>query len=454
MSTRPSTPPAPARPRVWEITLEAEPQVPSLRRTVVAGLVTVVLAFGGFLGWGFFARLDSAAIAPGVVTVDSHRKTVQHLEGGIVREVLVREGQRVAAGQVLIRLDTTQAEAVLGQVDSQYWAALARAARLRGEQEDRRSLTFLAELLAEAARQRAVAAVLETEQRLFEARWEALDGTIAVQRKRIAQLEEEIVALEAQARATADQLRLTREEMAGVRSLVAKGYERRPRLLELERTVAELEGRLGELKANLAKARQGIAAAELEIINTQNTRRTEIADQLQETQTLLGDLADRRRAALDVLARKEVVAPQDGLVVNLQVHTPGGVILAGMPLMDIVPLNDDLIIEAMVDPADIDVVRVGLPAHVRLTAYKQRQVPMVDGEVIHVSADKITDERTGKPYFLARVRLAPDALEGLARVELYPGMPAEVVMVTGERRAIDYFISPITDSMNRAFRED
>jgi HlyD family secretion protein len=426
---------------------------PPLRPTALAGIATIVVAFGGFFGWAYLAPLNSAAIASGVVMVDSHRKTVQHLEGGILKELLVREGDIVKAGQVLVRLDGTLADATFGQIRGQQLAALARVTRLRAEQIDARGISFPAELTNEAG-DPSVADIIKTEERLFFARWESYDGQSAVQRKRIAQFNEEIAALQSQAAASGDRLTYTEEQLNNVRGLVEKGFERRPRLLELQSQAAEHRGKRGEYLANIARARQAIAGAEQDILNLQNQRRTDVTKELQDSQTLLADLTDRLRAATDIVQRKDVVAPQDGLITDLKFFTTGGVIAPGAPILDIVPLDDNLIVEAHVSPGDIDVVRVGLPAFVRLTAYKQHRVPPIAGTVIYVSADKLVDQRNGEPYFTARVRLSPQSLAELKRVELYPGMPAEVMMVTGERRAIDYFVAPITDSMRRAFREE
>ncbi len=262
------------------------------------------------------------------------------------------------------------------------------------------------------------------------------------------------MALQSQASATVDRIAYTEEQLGNVKGLVEKGFERRPRLLELQSQAAELKGKRGEYLANIARARQTIAGTEQDILNLQNTRRTDVTKELQDNQTLLADLTDRLRAATDIVTRRDVVAPQDGLITDLKYYTMGGVIMPGAPILDIVPLDDNMMVEARVNPNDIDVVRVGLPAFVRLTAYKQRRVPSIDGTVMYVSADKMLDQRNGEAYFVARVRLSPQSLAELRHVELYPGMPAEVMMVTGERRALDYFVAPITDSMRRAFRED
>lgn len=452
-SLKPRAAAAAPSPPAWNVTLEAEPAEPSLRRTMLAGAAAVAIGFGGFLGWALTADLDSAAIASGTVIVDSHRKTVSHLEGGIMRELLVREGDLVEAGQVLLRLDATQADAAVGQLRAQYWTALARVARLQAEQAERREIVYPPELV-EAARTDPVAAnAAEAERRLMAARWDGYDSRIEIQHRRIGQLRDQIEGLKAQSAATVDRQRYTEDELQTVKTLLAKGYERKPRLLELQRDAAELRGRIGELKASQAEAEQAIAAAELEIVNAGNERRTEIARDHQMAQGEVVDIAERLRGTTDILRRHEVTAPQSGRVTELRYFTAGGVIPAGAPILDVVPQDDELVIEARVQPTDIDAVQVGQSAWVKLTAYKQRDVPPVEGEVISVSADRLQDERQGYPYFAARIRLKPEQAGALSGVELYPGMPAEAMIRGQARKAIEYFISPLTDSMRRAFRE-
>ena len=282
---------------------------------------------------------------------------------------------------------------------------------------------------------------MATEQRLFAARWDGYDGSLAINRRKIDQLREQIVALKAQQSATSDRLRYTTEELTTIVA-AGKGYERRPRLLEMQRLSAELKGRVGELAANQSQAEQAIAAAELEILALKHTRRTEIADQLQQTQSTLADMTERSRGATDVVSRKDIVSPQDGKVTDIRFYTPGGVIGAGAPILDLVPVDDDLVVEAQVSPADVDSVRVGQVANVRLSAYKQRKVPLIDGHVTYVAADQVTDQRTGQSYFTARVKLDEESLQSLHHVEMVPGMPAEVILINAERRAIDYFSAP------------
>lgn len=426
----------------------------SLRHVVLAGLTAVGLGFGTFVVWGFTAPLDSAAIAPGVVAVHSQRKTIEHLEGGIVKAIHVKDGDEVNKGQLLMELDATASAAALRQIESQLLAQRARALRLQAEQIDSRVLTFPPQLLAEGEKDVALQNLLDTERRIFDSRWTTHDGRKAVSGARVAQLEQETLALEAQAGARKEQITIRAGELAKLERLAKKGYESNSRIVEQRLEIAELTGERAELRARAAKSRQAIKETELSVLSLANDRHDEVHSQLQIAQEALAELMDRHRATGDVVRRTHIVAPQAGKVTDLQIFTVGEVVASGEPLMDIVPSGDELMVEAMLDPRDIDSVRPGLFTQVRLTAYRQRITPTVTGQVRHVSADMLTDDRTGDAYFLARIALDPGSDPQVDFVELYPGMPAEVVIVTGTRKAIDYFISPITDGLARALREE
>jgi HlyD family type I secretion membrane fusion protein len=288
---------------------------------------------------------------------------------------------------------------------------------------------------------------------VFEARRQSLEGQQAVLRQRVEQYREEIVGLQALEHAQKRQLDLIYEETASVRDLVERGMERKPRLLALQRAWANLEGSRGENIAQIARTRQNIAGTELEIIQLRRARLDEVTTDLHEVQTQINDYRERMLAAADVLKRIDIRAPQGGIVVGLKFHTTGGVIQAGESIMDLVPQKEMLIVEARLRPDDIDDVHPGLPAQVRLTAFKQRVTPSVDGTVSLVSADRITDQRTGEPYFKAQVQIDPRSLSKLPNATLYPGMPADVIITTGKRTAFDYMVSPFTDAMQHAFRE-
>ena len=424
-----------------------------LTKPVLAGLVIIGLFFGGFGGWAALAPLESAAIAPGVVSVDSNRKTVQHFEGGIIKEILVRDGDVVTQGQLLIRLDDTQPRASLDLLLGRRSAAAALEARLKAERDRQDAVTFPDWLLA-LENDAAVHQALEGERRIFDARRDTMTGQVTVLNQRIAELAEEIKGLEGEIVADNTQHDLILEEIAAVDALLKKGLERKPRLLALKRRVAEIEGNRSSSRARIARVNQSIGEANLRIAELATTRINEVVEQLREVQANLFDIEERINAARDVLARTEIRAVQAGTIVDLKVHTKGGVIAPGEDLLDIVPGEDLLIIEARIDPKDIDVVSWGLPARVRFTAFNQRNAVPMDGRVISVSADNLVDERTGEAYYLARIKLDQDPADFLDGVRLYPGMQAEVMIVTGSRTALEYILSPVRQSMGRALRED
>jgi HlyD family secretion protein len=305
-----------------------------------------------------------------------------------------------------------------------------------------------------AADDPAIRLIIAGQTKIFETRRSVLDSKAALIRQRIAQVQEEIVGLRAQEVAARKRIGLLGQEIVGIRELVNKGFVPKPRLLALEREQVESEGRQGELIAQIARARQTIAEAEINIFSLQNDSQNEIAQALRDTQNQIHDLTEQIQAASHVLTRTEVRAPEPGVVTDLRIHTPGGVLAAGQPLLDLVPQNDRLIVTAQVRPEDIDLVRPGLFAHVHLIPYRQRRTPPVDGTVVHVSADHLVDAKTGQPYFLARIEVDETMLRSLEEVELVPGMPAEVMIKTGKSTVAFYALAPILDSFNRAFREN
>lgn len=433
------------------ISTPSHPPLPSLRRLVLATLGVVVVGFGGLLGWAMLARLDGAAPAGGTLVTQTRRQTISLLDSGILRDLLVREGDEVASGQVLLRLDDTQARAQLGQARARLLGASARAARLRAELADAPHASFPVEVM-QALDDPAILAVAQAEAQLFEARRDALDGTAAVQRRRIAQLKEQISALGAQRTAFATRLALTQEELRAVNTLLASGFATRNRALELRRTEAQLQGEIGELAAREAEARQAIAQTELEIISLANARRSEAARELQDAVNQIAEALERQRAAEDFLARSVVTAPEAGTVTDLRFFTTGSSIVAGQPVLDIVPRHAPLAVEAALRPADVERVAVGQRVNVRITAFSHRRVPPLPGRLIYVGADRQINAR-GEPYFLVRAALDPLAEPLLDGVALAPGMPADVLVLLGERRAIDFLLSPLLDGMRRAMRE-
>ena len=422
--------------------------------SMTAGLVVVALFVGGFGLWTLLARLDSAVIAAGVLGVSGERKTVQHLEGGIVADILVAEGEVVAAGQPLIVLDDTQPRATLDLLEGQYRSEAARNARLEAERDGLPAIRWPATLSAAAVVDVATEEVLATQERIFRTRAVSLANQAAIHERRIEQLRDQRSGLLGEIEAQERQLALLDEGLFEVRRTVLLGLEsKHQRLLDLERQRTGTAGMRARYQAQIAGIDEAIGERELLIVELGNERLTEVAAELRDVETRLSDLRERVEAARDVVARTRVTAPVAGTVMGLRVFTRGGVIDPGEPLMEIVPTEDWLVIEARVATTDIDSVAVGLPAQVRLTAFSQLGAPRLTGEVVRVSADRFDDPRTGQAWYESRVALDP-VQPALADLELVPGMPAEVMIVTGARTPLDYVLTPIVESLGRALREE
>ncbi|CAH1666797.1 Membrane fusion protein (MFP) family protein [Hyphomicrobiales bacterium] len=428
-----------------------EERTPSLRNLVLAGVAAIGVGFGGFGAWAVTARLDNAAVATGIVAVDSKRKTVSHLEGGILKTLLKAEGERVARDEPLLRLEDARARAELQQLQAKRIGLEAKLARLRAEQTSAAEIAFPADVArmdSPIARE-----VLRAEQGLFKSRAQVHDGKVHIQQRVIEQHQAEADALKAQIDAAAQQRSLIDEEVRIMADLYEKRYAKRSQLVELQTKQSELSGKVGEYTARKAKAEQAVAGANLEILSISLERQNDIGGEIQESQLMLSEVTERIVQAEDVLRRLVVTSPQEGVVANIRMRTAGSVIAAGEAILDIVPEHEPLIVEAKVDPRDIDAVRVGATTRVRLTAFNSRLLPPLQAKVSYVAPDQLVDEKTGVPYFVVRAEIDPESLRDY-KVTLHAGMTAEVMIVNGARRAIDYLLSPITDSFNRAFRED
>jgi HlyD family secretion protein len=429
------------------------PRRTSLRRLALAGVATMVLGFGGLGGWAAVAKLESAVPASGTLVVQSKRKTVSLLESGILRDLLVAEGERVSAGQVLFRLDDGQARAAVKQARARLIGAQARVARLAAELDEKEAFDP-PEALRAASADDIAAPLLAAEAALFEARRASFEGAVAVQQRRIAQLEQQIAAFRAQGAAHSARLSLLRQELRGVNELLARGFATRTRALELQRAEAQLVGEIGELDARAAEAGQAIAQAEHEMLNLRTTRRNEAAREMQEAVALVAEGLARLAAAEDLLGRTIVVAPEPGVVTDLRFFTAGSSIVAGQPVLDIVPADDGLLVEAAVNPADVERLVPGARVNVRLIGFSHRRVPPLPGHLVYVGADRQANAR-GEAFFLLRATLDEGALAALPQgVTLSPGMPADVLVIGAERTALDYLLSPILDSVRRAMREE
>ncbi|MBP1062789.1 MULTISPECIES: HlyD family type I secretion periplasmic adaptor subunit [Bradyrhizobium] len=424
-----------------------------LRGITVAGNLLVLCFMLGLGTWASLAPLESAAIASGVLESESSRKTIQHLEGGIIRKILVSDGDIVRSGQTLIALDDTRAGSEMQSLQGQFWDAAARAARLQAEQQ-RFERIAIPDALEQDSRQNGVAAAaVSAQQFIFQARMQVHESQLAVIRERRHQVEKEIEGLKAQETATGQRVDIVREELDMVATLVNKGLERRPRLLNLQRELADVEGRRGEIAAQIARAGQVISEQQATLFKLESERQNEIAQSLREAQNQIFQLRERLLAARDQLSRTEVKAPEDGVITDLRVHTAGGVIGAGAPLMDLVPRQDRLIVTARLRPEDIDVVHPGLSAEVHLVPYNQRRVPRLKGTVVHISADRLLDKRTDQPYYATKIRI-DDGQIAANDIQIVPGMPVQVFITTGRGTVALYALRPLLDSFRGAFRED
>ena len=428
--------------------------MPRLRGVIWTGNLLIGVFIVGLGLWSVLAPLKSAAVASGVIEPESSRKTIQHLEGGIVRRILVKNGDAVTAGQVLIELDDTKSRSERDSIQGQLWDAEGNRARLLAEQAGADQVTYPEDLRAAMDRYPAASAILTGQQKIFEARRQVMQAEIQITNERIAQVRQEIVGLGAQKTALADRAAISSQELDQVIALSAKGLERKNRLLNLQREKADLDGQQGEVAAQISRAYQVISGAQADLAKLESDRLSEIAQGMRDTEGRIMQLRERLRAIDDQLSRTDIRAPEDGTIMNLRVHTSGGVIGAGEPLVDLLPRSDRLIVSVHVRPEDINLVHAGLEAQVHLLPYNQRRVPLLKGRVEYVSADRLIDTQTGQSYFAATIRVTDERLAKMSDVELVAGMPAQTLIETGESSVAFYAVRPLFDSFNRAFRED
>lgn len=425
---------------------------PSLRRHLHAALLIGMVAC---LGGAAAARIElaGAVIAPGQLVVESDVKKVQHPTGGIVGELLVENGARVRAGDVLVRLDATQTRANLDIVTRTLDELAARRARDEAERDGTPVVAFPADLRQRALADPVTAHLIAGETRLFSARVSARDGQRSQLRERIAQLRQEISGLVEQGAAKQQELALIATELTGVRELYAKNLVALSRVTALERDAARLRGERGQLIANTASTRGKIAETELQVLQVDGDMRAETGRDLAEARSKWSEYVERKVAAEDQLRRIEMRAPSDGVVHQLSLHTIGGVVTPNEPVMLIVPDGERLEIEVHVQPQDIDGIRAGQSATMRFPAFNARTTPEVDGTLVRVSADVATDPKTGASYYIARIGLGPEEESRLGGVRLVPGMPVEAHVKTGERTILSYLTKPLTDQLAKAWRE-
>jgi HlyD family secretion protein len=433
---------------------ELTPALHSIQRYMIVGMAIVAFVTFGIGGWAATTQLTGAVIGQGVVVVDSSVKKVQHATGGIVGELRVREGDRVKAGDILVRLDETQTLANASIVTKSYDELLARQARLETERDNADQIVFPKAPLERThdSNSEAVRAIA-AEQSLFDLRRQARSGQKAQLKERRAQLQEEIKGYLGQAEAKQREVDFIHQELEGVRTLWQKNLVPITRLTALERDTARLDGERSQLSGMTAQARGKIAEIELQIIQVDQDLRSEVGKDLIETRSKLSELAERKIAAVDQLNRIDIRAPQNGRVHQLAVHTIGGVISPGEQIMLIVPDADALAVEVKIAPRDIDQVYVGQTAAMRFAAFNQKTTPEVEGEVSMVSADLTQDQRTGASFYTVRVLLKPEELARLGDAKLVPGMPVDVFIQTPGRTALSYLTKPLRDQAERAMKE-
>ncbi|AXA53612.1 HlyD family type I secretion periplasmic adaptor subunit [Pseudomonas thivervalensis] len=415
------------------------------------GYLMLLVTFGLFGGWAALAPLDSSALAPGVVTVKSYRKTVQHLEGGIVRELRVHDGDLVKSGDVLLVLDNTQARSEMEAMRSQLIAALQLQARLEAERD------ALPEPLAVPALDPADLRVQEardSEARIFQARRTSLLGEIGLQEKTIGQIEEQIRGFKAIIASKQALAASYQEEIVDLRALLAEGYVDKQRLREQERSLARLQTETAESQSEIAQAHVHIDEARLKILQLKKTFASEVAGLLGDARTKVYELRERLATLQDRDQRTDILAPESGMVMGMTVHTLGAVVSPGTALLDIVPANEELIVEAQVSPMDIDRIALGKLADIRFSAFKSSTTPVMEGRLVQISADRLINKDTGTAYYLARVALTDKGRQTLGNLTLVPGMPVEVLVNTGARTLLQYLMQPASNVFARSLIED
>ena len=425
----------------------------SIRRHLLGGAVIALMLTVGVGGWATTTELSGAVIAPGSMVVDSNVKKVQHLTGGIVGELLVREGSRVRAGDVVVRLDETIMRANLAIVVKGLAEMNARQARLASERDRADEITFPAALLARQS-DPDVARAIDSERKLFELRRTARIGQKAQLRERIGQLEEEVRAHVALQQVKAEEIELIQRELDGVRTLWNKNLIQLTRLTALEREAVRLKGERAQSASAAAQARGKITETELQIIQIDQDLSSEVAKELREVDMKIGEFIERQVTAEDQLKHVDIRAPQDGVVHQLAVHTVRGVVSPADPIMLVVPEADLLAVEAKVAPQDIDQLHIGQAAGLRFSAFNQRTTPEVTGALTRISADVSQDQRSGQSYYVVRIGISPEQVARLGNnAKLVPGMPVEVFIKTYDHTVISYFTKPLHDQILRAFRE-
>ena len=425
----------------------------SAGRHVLTGLIALLVLVGGLGAWSAFASIAGAVVAIGQLKVESNRQVVQHLDGGVVAEIMVKEGDVVAAGDTMLKLDDKLLSAELAINEGQLYEIMARRARLTAERDGAATITFPDELM-EAAKNPEIMSLVEGQSRLFHARNDTVQREVAQLRERQTQIEDEIKGSEAQAIALTQQQEFVAQELVDLKGLLAKGLAQASRVLALERENARLLGQSGEITANIARLRGQISEIELQLLGLESTRREEAITQLRDFEFRENELREQRNTLLETIDRLSVRAPRPGVVIGMTIHALRSVVRPAEPILYIVPSDVELVIEAQINTTDVEQVYPGQTARLRFSAFSTRTTPDIPGKVVKISPDSFTDEATGRSYYNAELAFDEEGIKALGDVELIAGMPVEAYITTGDRTPLHYITKPLTDYFNKALRED
>ena len=425
----------------------------SAKRPIIIGILTILLLIGGFGTWSMTTNIDGAIVAPGLIQVEQNRQVVQHPDGGVIAEINVTEAQTVKAGDLLLRLDGSQIKAELAIVEGQLYDSMARRSRLEAERDDLDEPTFTPQLLELAQTKPEVADQIEGQRRLFIARKETQAAQISQLNKRVDQIASQVDGIRAQTAAITDQINLMLPEVADQQKLLDKGLTQSSRLIDLKREVARLQGNMGELEGNRAQAEGRGTEIQLQILQQQSARREDANTQLRDMGDKTLELAERRRALTEKVARLDIRAPVSGIILGLTVTTPNSVVRPAEPLLYIIPQDRPLIIVAQLPPIHVDEVHVGQAVRVVFAAFSARTTPQLVGHLVTISADAMSDPNSKQSFYRAEIELEPGELAKLNGQTVIPGMPVQAFISTGNRSPIAYLLKPFTDYFQMAMRE-
>jgi len=422
---------------------------------VLLGFFVLISFFGGSIYWSLNANLNGAVVAPASFVVKGNKKTVQHLDGGIVSELLVTEGDYVEANQVLIRMDSTDNDVNIDVLGSQYTELSIRKARLIAELDEKSNFELIDVKVAfsESVQKADIQNTFFTQKKLFDAQQKSRQSEEEILQQRIASLDEEIKGIKEQRASNSRQTELAKAELVTFETLFAKGLTQKSRVNSVKRELERLRGLDASFITSRARALNQIGELKLTGLGQQKLRKESVTTELAAIEAQIASIEPQYMGALQKQSRVEITAPVSGKVVNMSIYTKGGVIRPGEPIMDVVPLGEELIVEAKINVTDIDKLRIGQASRIHLSGFDQTDIPEATGMIIDISADSIQDERSGEDYFVARIKLDEEQAANVASLEIVPGMPADVFVNTGERTAISYLMQPLNERISRTFIE-